>query len=125
MQLQTGDDELLVWFNRHAEAHVAQLPDGAWEIGLLSYDQAEAPMADGAITLPPRSVVALLRAYIPSGEPPDVTPAPEPGPGKVPPGVPPDGPPESDPPPVEEPPPTFPPDVPPNPGEPPTPKPGD
>jgi glycogen operon protein len=124
MHLRTADDEVLVWFNRHAEAHPAQLPDGAWEVGLLSDDQATAPIADGAITLPPRSVVALVRAYIPSNEPPEVPPAPEPGPSKEPPGVPPGGPPEGEPPPVEEPPPNFPPDVPPSPGEPPAPKPG-
>jgi glycogen operon protein len=124
MHLKTADDEVLVWFNRHAEAHPARLPAGPWEVGLLSDDQAEAPIAEGAITLPPRSVVALVRAYIPANEPQEVPPAPQPGPGTEPTGVPPDGPPEKDPPPVEDPPPNFPPDVPPNPGEPPAPKPG-
>ena len=34
MQLRTADDEVLVWFNRHAEAVTAMLPAGDWAVGL-------------------------------------------------------------------------------------------
>ena len=44
MQLTTADDEVLVWFNRHAEDVTAQLPEGGWEVGLLSDAGAEAPI---------------------------------------------------------------------------------
>lgn len=114
MQLRTADDEVLVWFNRHAESMPARLPEGAWEVGFVSHDQEQLPIADSVLTLPPRSVVALLRAQIPPDKdpnegPPDKEPPP---PAKEPEGVPPAGPPEQAPPPAEAPPPQFPGEVP-------------
>ncbi len=114
MQLRTTDDEVLVWFNRHAEAKPARLPEGMWQVGFVSHDQEQLPIADGVLTLPPRSVVALLRAQIPPDRdpnevPPDKEPPP---PAKEPEGVPPAGPPEQAPPPAEAPPPQFPGEVP-------------
>jgi len=120
MHLRTTGDEVLVWFNRHAEAVAARLPDAGWEIGLASDDREPIALKGDSITLPPRSVVALVRAQIPANEPPEVPPPPQPTPPTPPPGVPPDGPPEQAPPPVEEPPPDYPPEVPPEP-EPPKP----
>jgi glycogen operon protein len=112
MHLTTTKDEVLVWFNRHAEAVRAMLPGADWEVGLLSDDKAVAPLTGPMIMLPPRSVVALVRAQIPGNEPTEVPPVTEPPPVKGPEGVPPAGPPEREPPPVETPPPEFPPEVP-------------
>ena len=67
MQLRTSDDEVLVWFNRHAEAVTAMLPGGGWAVGLLSDDKTPAAFTGNTIFLPPRSVVALVRAQIPQG----------------------------------------------------------
>jgi len=61
MHLRTADDEVLVWFNRHAEAVEAVLPDAGWVLGLASDDQDPPVLADDRVTLPPRSVVALVR----------------------------------------------------------------
>ncbi len=114
MQLRTVDDEVLVWFNRHADAAPAQLPEGNWAIGLMSDDKEAAPIADGRISLPARSVVALVRAQVPPDKDPnEVPPERAPEPAKEPEGVPPAGPPEQAPPPVEAPPPQFPTDLPP------------
>lgn len=61
MQLDIAGDEVIVWFNRRIEPVLARLPDPAWETALVSDDAANAPVADSAVTLPPRSVVALVR----------------------------------------------------------------
>ena len=66
MHLNVAEDEVLAWFNRHAEAVTAVLPDGAhgWTVALISDDTAEAPIAeDGkSLLLPARSVVVLVPA---------------------------------------------------------------
>ncbi|MEP7239636.1 MAG: glycogen debranching protein GlgX [Devosia sp.] len=113
MQLRTLKDEVLVWFNRHADDAPAKLPDGAWEIGLKSDDAAEAPIAGGVITLPARSVVVLVRAQVPPDRPNEVPPEKGPEPSREPEGVPPAGPPEQAPPPVEAPPANPPTEIPP------------
>jgi glycogen operon protein len=114
MHVKTTGDEVLVWFNRHAEAVQAILPDGAWEVGLLSDDSAAVPFTGNTAHLPPRSVVALVRAQVPPNRTPEeVPPEKGPEPSQEPGGVPPSGPPEQSPPPVEAPPPQFPTDVPP------------
>ena len=64
MWLQSASDELIVWFNRRMEPVLAHLPEGPWQIGLLSDDQAVLSVADGAATLPPRSVVVLVRGKV-------------------------------------------------------------
>jgi len=61
MHLTHKDDEVLVWFNRRAEPVVARLPEGGWELGILSDSGATVAIADGTATLTPRSVVALIR----------------------------------------------------------------
>ncbi len=114
MQLKTVDDEVLVWFNRHAEDVRAALPEGGWEVGLMSDDRAQAPIESGYITLPARSVVALIRSQTPSNKSADeVSPEKGPGPSKEPQGVPPASPAEQPAPPAEMPPPVPPADVPP------------
>ena len=90
MQLRTADDEVLVWFNRHAEAAPARVPEGDWAVGFVSDEKEGLPIEAGVVTLPPRSVVALIRAQVPPNTPPE-QPAP----------------------PVETPPPTGPQEVPP------------
>jgi glycogen operon protein len=64
MQLDIGDDEVLVWFNRSADPVSAQLPEHeeGWSVALVSDDKAEVAIdADGsALTLPPRSVVVVV-----------------------------------------------------------------
>ena len=113
MQLKTADDEVLVWFNRHAEAVLAVLPPGEWVVGLLSDDKTPALFTGSTIFLPSRSVVALVRGQVPGKEPAEVPPEPSPEPAKEPEGVPPSGPPEQAPPPVEVPPASPPLEVPP------------
>ena len=61
MQLHNKDDEVLVWFNRRIEPVVARLPHGPWEIGIVSDHTAGVSMVEGTATLPPRSVVAMVR----------------------------------------------------------------
>ncbi|MGB3026596.1 glycogen debranching protein GlgX [Paradevosia shaoguanensis] len=61
MQLNIAGDQVLVWFNRKAEAQEARLPEGEWSVGLVSDDQAEVTVAEGKTVLPPRSVLALVR----------------------------------------------------------------
>jgi glycogen operon protein len=61
MQLNIAGDQVLVWFNRKAEAQDARLPEGEWSVGLVSDDQAEVTVAEGKTVLPPRSVLALVR----------------------------------------------------------------
>ena len=113
MHLRTQGDEVLVWFNRHAEAHQAKLPEGQWIVGLQSDDKEQVEVVDGIATLPARSVVAFLRGQIPPDRPVEVPPQPEPPPPDEPPGVPPIDPPEVPADPVEEPAPNYPEDVPP------------
>ena len=62
MHLRHKDDEVLVWFNRRVEPVVARLPEGGWQVGILSDNTASVAVADGTATLSPRSVVALVRA---------------------------------------------------------------
>ncbi|MEO6394856.1 MAG: glycogen debranching protein GlgX [Devosia sp.] len=77
MWVRTAEDNVLVWFNRHAEPFNAKLPEGHWEAGLVSLDQAEPLIVPGNIVLPPRSVVALVpSAQIPVNEPPNQVPQP-------------------------------------------------
>jgi len=100
MRLQTVEEDLIVWFNRRIDPVLARLPEGYWTVGLVSDDQAVLPVADRAATLPPRSVVVLLKGQIPPAKPevpvppqeipvqPDI-PQPPPQPDNVP-GVPPE-----------------------------------
>jgi glycogen debranching enzyme len=67
MHLVQGDDELIVWFNRRVEPVLARLPEGYWTVGIISDDRAVLPLADRAATLPPRSVVVLVRGKMPDG----------------------------------------------------------
>jgi hypothetical protein len=114
MQVKTTGDEVLVWFNRHAEPVLAILPSAGWDVGLLSDDKTVAPFTGNTIFLPPRSVVALVKAQVPPDKTPnEVPPEKGPEPAKEPEGVPPSGPPEQAPPPVEAPPPNAPTEVPP------------
>jgi glycogen operon protein len=62
MLLKHKDDEVLVWFNRRSEPVVARLPEGGWQVGILSDNTASVTVADGTATLSPRSVIALIRA---------------------------------------------------------------
>ncbi|MNU04267.1 hypothetical protein D3C72_2486050 [compost metagenome] len=52
---------MLVWFNRRVEPVVARLPEGHWAVGIQSDPGSEVPLTEGTATLPPRSVVALVR----------------------------------------------------------------
>jgi glycogen operon protein len=61
MHLNMADDEILIWFNRRAEAMPLVLPQGEWSVGLTSDDKSEIAIADGKTTLPARSVMALVR----------------------------------------------------------------
>jgi glycogen operon protein len=61
MHVRHKDDEVLVWFNRRIEPVVARLPEGEWGVGIQSDDSAEIALTEGTATLPPRSVVALVR----------------------------------------------------------------
>ena len=72
MRLRTTTEDLLVWFNRRIEPVLARLPEGYWTLGLLSDDKAVLPLADRAATLPPRSVVALVKGQIPPDRPQEV-----------------------------------------------------
>ena len=115
MQLRTATDEILVWFNRHAESITAILPDGGWALGLASDDKTPVGFTGRTVHLPPRSVVALIRAQIPKDEPLEIPPAQEPPatPEEDPVQIPPDNPNEEPPVPVEEPPPDYPDELPP------------
>ncbi len=61
MHLRHKDDEVLVWFNRRIEPVVAHLPEGDWAVGIQSDATLEVSFAGGTATVPPRSVVALIR----------------------------------------------------------------
>ena len=62
MHLEIADDEVLVWFNRRAEAVTAQLPDHdeGWHVALVSDDKADVTMEAAGVLLPLRSVVVLM-----------------------------------------------------------------
>lgn len=59
--LKHKEDEVLVWFNRRIEPVVAHLPDGAWSVGIRSDAGMDVPLTSRTATLPPRSVVALVK----------------------------------------------------------------
>ncbi len=60
VDLTVPGDRVLVWYNRRTEPVEATLPEGHWMVGLQSDDQVEVIIADGKVTLPPRSVLALV-----------------------------------------------------------------
>jgi len=62
MHLDIGGDEVIVWFNRRAEEVRAGLPEHeqGWSVALVSDDKAEVAPEDGAVVLPPRSVLVLV-----------------------------------------------------------------
>ncbi|MHB1103582.1 MAG: glycogen debranching protein GlgX [Devosia sp.] len=62
MLLSIAGDSVLVWFNRRIEPVPAQLPEGNWQVGLVSDDKTEITIAEGTATLPPRSVLVLIPA---------------------------------------------------------------
>jgi glycogen operon protein len=66
MLLSIAGDTVLVWFNRRMEAVAAKLPAGAWQVGLNSDDKAEVTISAGTVTLPPRSVLALIPGTAPT-----------------------------------------------------------
>src|SRR6218665_487528 len=69
MWLQTPADEVMVWFNRRIDLVHAKLPPGDWKVGLVSDPEAD-PLCEGwVVDLPPRSVVALVKATIPGQQP--------------------------------------------------------
>jgi glycogen operon protein len=74
MHLTHAEDEVIVWFNRRIDSVRAKLPAGSWAVGFASDDPVDSPIAGDAIVLPARSVVALIRAQIPPGEPAEVPP---------------------------------------------------
>jgi glycogen operon protein len=95
MRLQAKGEDLMVWFNRTTENISAKLPEGNWQIALLSSDHAETSITRGTITLPMRSVVVIEHSSaqiapeepqeVPPGEPqevpatdPDSNPQPQP-----------------------------------------------
>ncbi len=112
MHLNAGGDEILVWFNRRAEPVPAKLPEGGWQVGIVSDDAAPVAIEGESATLPARSVVALVRGQIPPGRPQEVPPG---QPPELPPGGPQEVPPEN--PRPEEPPAPRPDTVPGNPPE--------
>ena len=69
MRLQHDAEDLIVWFNRRIEPVLARLPEGYWTVGLVSDDRAVLPLADRAATLPPRSVIVLVKGRIPPERP--------------------------------------------------------
>ena len=88
MRLQTSGEDLIVWFNRRIEPVLVRLPKGFWQVALLSDDKAVLPIADGAATIPARSVVVLTMGQIPVTPPVEIPPSPEPGPADEPPNIP-------------------------------------
>ena len=58
-ELFVPDSHVIVWFNRRVETVKARLPQGDWRLGFRSGHE-DAPVADGVVDLPPRSVVILL-----------------------------------------------------------------
>jgi len=69
MQLDIGEDEMIVWFNRRAEDVPAHLPEHeqGWSVALVSDDKAEVALEeDGTVILPPRSVLVLVPGAVPA-----------------------------------------------------------
>ena len=62
MHVRYKDDDVVVWFNRRIEPVVARLPEGEWAIGIQSDPGEPVALTEGTATLPPRSVVALIRS---------------------------------------------------------------
>src|SRR5688572_29121399 len=93
MHLRSPGDEVIVWFNRRIDAVEARLPEGPWAIGFISDDDAAVSFRGGAVKLPARSVLALVRGQIPPSQPQEVPPEPSPAPQEVPQREPPEGPP--------------------------------
>ena len=62
MHLRASGEEVLVWFNRRGEEVHARLPQGEWQVDLVSLEETEVPLDGGTAVLPPRSVVALIPA---------------------------------------------------------------
>ena len=60
MEVRSGSDHVLVWFNRRAEPASVKLPKGGWLLGLISDDKATVGFRSGEAVLPARSVVVLL-----------------------------------------------------------------
>jgi glycogen operon protein len=64
MHLRVADDEVLIWFNRRAEAVNASLPgrDGfsGWDVGIVSDADAVVEVGDYRVMLPARSVLTLV-----------------------------------------------------------------
>jgi glycogen operon protein len=64
IHLRVADDEVLIWFNRRAEAVSAALPGregfAGWDVGIVSDDSAPLEIMDGRVTVPARSVLALV-----------------------------------------------------------------
>lgn len=78
MHLRTPSDEVLVWFNRRIELVHARLPPGDWRVGLVSDPDVEPNTEGWVVDLPPRSVVALVRATLPGNAPSEVPATPQP-----------------------------------------------
>jgi glycogen operon protein len=87
MHLRTSADEVLVWFNRRVDTVHARLPPGNWDVGLVSDPEAQPNTEGWVVDLPPRSVVALVRATLPGNAPSEVpsTPQPQEAPAQQPP----------------------------------------
>lgn len=66
MHVRYKDDEVVVWFNRRIEPVVAHMPEGEWVVGIQSDASLEVAFAGGTATIPPRSVVALIRPQSPT-----------------------------------------------------------
>jgi len=64
MHLRIGEDEVLIWYNRRAEAVHAILPGRddfpGWDVGIVSDADANVEVVGNTVTLPARSVLALV-----------------------------------------------------------------
>lgn len=60
MHLRYKEDDVLVWFNRRIEPVVARLPEGNWSVGIQSDVGTDVALVENTVTLPPRSVIALV-----------------------------------------------------------------
>ncbi|WP_254081911.1 glycogen debranching protein GlgX [Devosia sp. WQ 349K1] len=59
--LRHKEDEVIIWYNRKIEPVVAHIPEGEWAVGIQSDTNADVPFSGATVTLPPRSVVVLVR----------------------------------------------------------------